>query len=133
MLIRNSLLVIALVVGSSAVAAEESCGMRAVNLLAGGKTEELAILFANRSELLEPLQRMAESLGKITNLQEESKPLSVQYKRMSIRSKDLPPAYKYTGYWISARSETLGVLQFHIEEVPQSSCRLLSLNLDIAQ
>jgi hypothetical protein len=132
--IRNLLLVISIVVGSSAVmAAEESCGMRAVNLLVGGKTQELAGLFANQSELVKPLQRMAEGLGRVTNLQEESKPLAVGHKRFSIRSKDLPTEYQYTGYWISARSEMLGAIQFHVEQLAQSPCKLLAINLDIAQ
>jgi hypothetical protein len=132
MLIRNTLWAIFLVAGSSAAVAEESCGMHAVSLLAGGKTKELAALFANQSEVVEPLQRMADSLGSVTNLQEVPTARFAQHKRISIQSQDLPPSYKYQGYWINASSETLGALQFHIARAPESACRLLALQLDTA-
>jgi hypothetical protein len=106
--------------------------MRAVSLLADGKTEELAALFANQSEVVEPLQRMVEMLGKVASVQEASTARFVLHKRISIQSKDLPPSYKYQGYWINARSETLGALQFHIARAPESACRLLALHMDIA-
>ncbi|MFZ3085013.1 hypothetical protein [Rhodoferax ferrireducens] len=131
--IRYALWPVLLVAAASGAAAEESCGMRAVGLLADGKTKELAALFANQSEVVEPLQRMVESLGKVTSVQEESTARFAQHKRISIQSKDLPPSYKYQGYWINARSETLGALQFHIARAPESACGLLALHMDTAQ
>lgn len=131
--IRYTLWHILLIAAASGAAAEESCGMRAASLLAGGKTKELAALFANQSEVVEPLQRMAESLGKVTNVQEVSTARFTQHKRVSIQSKDLPPSYKYQGYWINASSETLGALQFHIAHALESDCRLLALHMDTTQ
>lgn len=107
--------------------------MRSVSLLAGGKTKELAALFSNQSEVAEPLQRLVESLGKVTNIQEVATARFAQHKRISIKSKDLPPSYKSQGYWINARSETLGALQFHIARAPESTCRLLALHMDVAK
>ena len=133
MLFRNALWVIFFVVGSSAAVAEESCGIHAVSLLAGGKTKELAALFSQQSDVVEPLLQMVESLGKVTNIQEVATARFAQYKRISIQSKDLPPSYKYQGYWINASSETLGALQFHIARAPESNCRLLALHMDFAQ
>jgi hypothetical protein len=130
--VRNALSVIFFVVGSSAAVAEESCGMHAVSLLAGGKTEELASLFSNQSEVVEPLQRMVESLGKVTSIQEVATARFAQFKRISIQTKDLPTSYKSQVYWINARSETLGVLQFHIDRAPESTCKLLALHMDVA-
>ena len=106
--------------------------MRAIGLLAGGKTTELAALFANQSEVVEPLQRLVESLGKVTNVQEASSARFSEHKRISIQVKDLPPSYKYQGYWINAHSETLGALQIHIARTPETACRLLALHMDTA-
>ena len=111
--------------------AEESCGMHAVRLLASGKTQELAALFANPSELVEPLQRMADRLGSVTNLQEVPTARFAQHQRISIQSKDFHP-FNYQGYWINANSAALGALQFHIARAPESACRLLALQLDTA-
>lgn len=130
---RNALWVIFIFVGSSAAVAEESCGMHAVSLLAGGKTKELAALFSNQPEFVEPLQHMVESLGKVTSIQEVATARFAQHKRISIQSKDLPPSYKSRGYWINARSETLGALQFHVVRAPESTCRLLALHMDVSQ
>jgi hypothetical protein len=130
--IRYALWPIFLVAAASGAAAEESCGMHAVSLLAEGKTEELAALFTIQSEVVEPLQRTVESLGKITNIKAASTARFARHKRISIQSKDLPPSYKYQGYWINARSERLGALQFHIARAPESACRLLALHMDTA-
>ena len=131
--LRNVLWAAFIVIGSSAAVAEESCGMHAVNLLAGGKTQELAAMFATPSDVAEPLQHLAESLGKVTDIEETSAARFAQFKRISIQSKDLPSAYKYLGYWVNARSETLGALQFHIARAPESTCSLLALHMDRAQ
>jgi hypothetical protein len=131
MLIRYALWAIILVAGTSAAVAEESCGMHAVRLLAGGQTKELAALFATPSELVEPLQRMADRLGRVTNLQEVPTARFAQHQRISIESKDFRPS-NYQGYWINARSEALGALQFHIARAPESACQLLAIQLDTA-
>lgn len=131
--IRNTLWVAFVVVASSAAVAEESCGMHAVNLLAGGKTQELAALFANPSDVTEPLQRLVASVGKVTDIEQTSTARFAQFKRISIQSKDLPPSYQYQGEWVNVRSEKLGALQFQVARAPESTCRLLALHMDMAQ
>lgn len=131
--IRYTLLPIFLLATLSNAIANESCGIHAAGLLASGKTKELAALFANPSELAEPLQRMAESLGKVTGIKEETKARFAQHKRISIQSKDLPASYAYQGYWINADSDAVGPLQFHIASSPDSDCKLLALHMDTAK
>lgn len=133
MSIRYALWPILLAVAASGVAAEESCGVRAVSLLSAGKTGELAALFANQAQVAEPLQRMAERLGKVSRVEEVSMARFAEHQRVSIQSKDLPSSYQYQGHWINARSETLGAVQFHITRVPESACSLLALHMDTAQ
>jgi hypothetical protein len=132
MYFRNALWAALLVIGSSAAVAEESCGLHAVNLLAAGKAQELAAMFATPSDVAEPLQHLAESLGTVTDIEETSTARFAQSKRISIQAKDLPPAYKYLGHWVNARSEKLGALQFQIARAPESTCSLLALHMDMA-
>jgi len=131
--LRNALWAAFIVIGSSAAVAEESCGMHAVNLLVGGKTQELAAMFATPSDVAEPLQHLAESLGKVTDIEEVPMARIAPSTRISIQPKDLPSTYKYLGYWVNARSETLGALQFHMARAPESTCSLLALHVDMAR
>ncbi|TXT34552.1 MAG: hypothetical protein FD135_5267 [Comamonadaceae bacterium] len=131
--IRHTLWPIFLLVTLSNAIAKESCGIHAAGLLASGKTKELAALFANPSEVAEPLQRLAASLGKVTGIQEATTARFAQHKRISIQSKDLPASYAYQGYWINADSESIGPLQFHIANTPDSDCRLSALHVDTAK
>lgn len=131
--IRYTLLPIFLLATLSNAIAKESCGIHAAGLLASSKTKELATLFANPSEVLGPLQRMAESLGKVTGIQEATTARFAQHTRISIQAKDLPDSYTYQGYWINAHSESIGPLQFHIASAPESDCRLLALHVDTAK
>jgi len=103
-----------------------------MSLLADGKTTELAGLFANQSEVVEPLQRMLKSLGKVSSIEKTATARFSQHKRISIQAKDLPPSYNYQGDWFSAHSGALGAVQFHIARSPKSACRLLALHLDTA-
>jgi hypothetical protein len=127
---RYTLFPIALLIASSCALAKESCGLQAAKLLAGGKTTELAALFTNPTELTAPLQQLAQSLGKVTDMHEESTAQFAQHKRISIQTKDIPATYPYQGYWISARSKKIGLLQIHIASAPDSVCRLLALHVD---
>lgn len=133
MLIRNAFCAAFIVAATSVAVAEESCGLHAVNLLVGGKTQELAALFVNPSDVTEPLQRLIESIGKVTNVEEASTGRFAQFERISIQSKDLPSSYQSLDYRVNVRSEKLGALQFHIARAPESTCRLLALHMDRAQ
>jgi hypothetical protein len=130
MLTRNTLLSICLIAGSSAAVAEASCGLQAVNFLANGQTQELAALFADPAQVVEPLQKVAKALGKMTDIQEASTARDGRHLRISVQSKNLPTSYSYQGSWIRARSEALGELQFHMAQTQESTCRLLALHID---
>lgn len=111
--------------------AGDSCGLRAASLLSSAKTQELAALFADSAEVVKPLQRMADYLGKISDVQETSKARFAKHKRLSIQSNELPVDYKYDGYWINALSDKVGPVQFHFGREPGSTCNLLAMHVDV--
>ena len=131
MSLRYSLLLCACLSIPFDTLAADSCGFRAAGLLSSAKTQELAALFADPAEVVKPLQRMADYLGKISDVQETSKPRFAKHKRVSIESKELPVDYKYDGYWINALSDKVGPVQFHFGRVPGSTCKLLAMHVDI--
>lgn len=128
---RHLLLLCALLAVPLDTLASDSCGLHAVGLLSSGKTQELAELFANPSEVVAPLQSMVAYLGKISDIQETSKPRFAKHKRTSIQVEDLPARHPYGGSWINALSEKVGVVQFHVGSAAGSTCKLLSVHLDI--
>lgn len=124
---------ILLIAATTSGAAEDSCGLRAVNLLASGKAKEVAAMFAKEADVLVQLRGMSETLGKVTDIREVSGPRFTQHKRLSIQSKELPHVFAYDGHWINARSDTLGTVQFHVAEAPGGSCQLYAIHMDTAQ
>lgn len=130
---RYSFLLCAFLAISFDSLASDSCGLHAVGLLSSGKTKELAAMFAQPTEVLEQLESMTASLGKISDIQETPKPRFATHKRISVKSKDLPTEYKYEGYWINAQSEIVGALQFQVGRASGSNCKLLVLHLDTEQ
>lgn len=128
---RYSLFLCAMLAIPFDVLANDSCGPHAAGLLSSGKTQKLAELFADPSEVVAPLQSMAAYLGKISDVQETSKPRFAKHKRLSIQTKDLSAAHPYRGYWINALSENVGPVQFHIGGAPGSTCKLIVVHLDI--
>ncbi len=111
--------------------ANSSCGLHAAGLLSSGKTQELSALFAEPPEVVAPLQSMVNDLGKISDVQESSKPRFAQHKRVSVQAKNPAASLQYHGYWINALSEKLGPVQFHFASAPGSACKLLAVHLDI--
>jgi hypothetical protein len=108
--------------------ADASCAVGSVKLVAEGKSELLAARFESQTEVLAQLKELSAKLGGLLGVEAAHAPRFKEFRRFSV-GRSGP---SYAGYWVNARSERLGDVQFHIAMAPQESCKLQALSLDYA-
>lgn len=110
-----------------AAVATESCGEKAAHLLLEKQIEPLSAMFTDQPNLQPALKEMIEKVGALSDVQEVSGPRFKQHRRMAVGR----ASGDYLGYWINAKSEKLGAVQFHVAQLPGSACTVLAIQLDV--
>lgn len=126
------LIAIALLAVSSAAHAQDSCGLRAAQLLSAGDTAELAALFkASNSGTRAQVADLAARAGKLTELSEAGGPRFSQHVRYSALSPDLPTSFGFKSFRVNAVSPHLGLVQLHVAVEPSAECTILAIHLEV--
>lgn len=125
----RSLYFVACFVAPFAVAAEESCAIRSIKLMADGKIEELSASFKSSTSTASQLKEVSLVAGALSGIRLANSPKFKEHKRISVGKADSP----YFGAWVDANSKNLGEIQFHIAMPSANKCELLALHMDFAK
>jgi hypothetical protein len=116
---------------TGAALASPDCGMRAAQLLATGKTAELAQLFAQpNASTREQLDSLVQATGPLTALVPAPRALDGKTQRVSVTAPKLPAGYTFEGVWVDARAAKLGPVRLQASVQPGGGCTLLGLHVD---
>ena len=123
---------LAVLAASSAASAQESCGLRAAQLLSKGHTSELAALFKQPdADTSVQLRKIASKTGSLSQFTAAIGPRFQQHVRYSALSASLPGNFSFTSHRVSATSSLLGSVQVHVAIEPGTACTLLALYLEV--
>ena len=126
------LIALALLVASSAVSAQDSCGLRAAQLFSAGKTSEIAALFKKATgKTKENLDTLASMAGTLTSLTAADLPRSTEQTQYSVTSVGLPAAFAFASFRVNALSSQLGLVQLQIAVEPGTECTILAVYLHV--
>lgn len=131
-MLYHRLLAALLLVVSQYVAAEESCGHRAVRMLSEGRSAELARLFkAPGIRTIKELEDLSKRAGKLTEMAEVAHPRFLDHTRYSVLSPRAERTYSFRSFRINAVAEQLGPVQVQVAMAPDAECQLLAIHLDV--
>jgi hypothetical protein len=114
------------------VGAAEDGGLRVVKMLVTGKAAEVTKLF-NREDpsMLSQLKEIVASAGEITGIAQVNKPRFIESRQYKVVAPDLPRSFSSINYRVNASSVRHGPIQFTVAKVPDSDCKILSIQLEV--